>query len=411
MPMIETKVAETRESAALGYLLAPITERAFFDGWWARKPLLIHRESPDYYRGLFSLADLDRALAAAKGNQRVRIALVGAAGSDRRTEEGPVDETLHDKAFKRFVQGDTIRLSSLDSLWPAVTELCASLRQSLSASVHANAYLTPENAQGFNVHFDDYDVLILQVAGAKEWFVYEAGYELPIEGELAKAWSQAKAPKDESKLCVLEHATLETGDLLYIPRGFYHKALTSTQASLHLTVSINPVYWISFLRKALELATLEIPELREALPPGFLAGGEMDGELRGRFRGLLALLAGRADFDATAGAFRGEQFRGIYHPPDGHFADLAKAPRLRPEAVVSHRAGVPCSSGVDGDKAFLLIGSNSFQGPAAIVPTLHFVETHPRFRVADLPGELSTASKVVLARRLIQEGLLKIDQD
>jgi lysine-specific demethylase/histidyl-hydroxylase NO66 len=393
--MIETKVAESLERSALGYLLAPMTERTFFDGWWARKPLLIHRESPDYYRDLFSLADLDRTLASAKGNQRVKLALVAAAGSDRRTEEGPVDEIMHDRAFKRFVQGDTVRLSGIDSLWPAVTELCASLRQSLSASVHANAYLTPENAQGFNVHFDDYDVLILQVGGAKEWFVYEAGYEMPVDGELPKVWNKAKAPEDESKLRVLEHATLETGDLLYIPRGFYHKALTSTTASLHLTLSINPIYWVSFLRKALELAALESPELREALPPGFLASGETDGELRDRFRALLALLAGQADFDAAAKAFRGEQFRGIYHPPDGHFADLAKATSLRPEAVVSHRAGVPCSFGEAGDKAFLLIGSNSFQGPAAVAPALRFVEAHPRFRVADLPGELSAASTVV----------------
>jgi hypothetical protein len=408
--MIETKVAETLELSTLGYLLAPMPERTFFEDWWARKPLLIHRESPDYYRDLFSLADFDRALAAAKGNQRVDLALIAAAGSDRRTEVGPVDETQHDRAFKRFVQGDTVRLGGVDSLWPAVNELCASLRQSLSASVHANAYLTPENAQGFDVHFDDYDVLILQTSGEKEWFVYEAGYEMPVDRELPPVW-KSKAPVDESKLRVLEHAMLATGDLLYIPRGFYHKALTSTTASLHLTVRINPVYWVAFLRKALELAALEAPELREALPPGFLASGEADGELRGRFHALLALLAGQADFDATARAFRGEPFRGIYHPPDGHFADLAKAERLRPEAVVSHRAGVPCRFGVADDKAFLLIGSNRVEGPAAIAPTLRFVEAHPRFRVADLPGELSAATKVVLARRLIQEGLLKIDED
>jgi hypothetical protein len=51
------------------------------------------------------------------------------------------------------------------------------------------------------------------------------------------------------------------------------------------------------------------------------------------------------------------------------------------------------------------------QGPEAIAPTLRFVESHPRFRIADLPGGLSTASKLLLARRLIEEGLLKIDED
>jgi hypothetical protein len=407
--MTQTKAAETLGTATLGHLLAPWPEPAFFADWWARKPLLIRRGSPDYYRSLFSLEDLDRAVAAARGHQRVKLALVAAAGSDRRTEEGPVDEHTHDRAFKRFVQGDTIRLSGVDSVWPAVTELCASLGESLSATVHANAYLTPENAQGFDVHFDDYDVFILQVAGAKEWFVYESGCQMPIDSEFAKVWS--KVPEDEGKLRVLEHETLETGDFLYIPRGFYHKALTSATSSLHLTLSINPIYWVSFVRKALELLCVEAPELREALPPGFLAHGGSEDGMRDRFRSLLGLLAERADYDATARALRGERFRGIYHPPDGHFADLAKAGHLRPEAIVSRRAGVPCSSGVAGDKAFILIGSNSVQGPAAIAPVLRFVESHRRFRVADLPGELSESSKLLLARRLIQEGLLKIDED
>jgi hypothetical protein len=43
-----------------------------------------------------------------------------------------------------------------------------------------------------------------------------------------------------------------------------------------------------------------------------------------------------------------------------------------------------------------------------VASALEFVSAHERFRVDELPGGLSPQSKIVLIRRLIQEGLLRI---
>jgi ribosomal protein L16 Arg81 hydroxylase len=410
-PMAATEVAgaTAAQDDALAFLLSPMVSGEFFGSYWGRSPLIRHRLTPDYFQGLFTLADFDRALAAAAGNPRLTLTIVGAAGTDRGSVEGQANEMAHDLAFKRFLQGDTIRLTGVDGVWPPLGELCLDLGASLSAEVHANAYLTPAGGQGFSVHFDNYDVLVLQVAGSKEWFVYAPERRLPINLEFARVWSPV--PESEESLQLLEHATLEAGDVLYMPRGFYHKALAAKTASLHLTLSINPVYWVELVRKAVELMTLEIDELREALAPGLLAN-TAPAALAERLRGLFRAMAEQVDPAAAAHALLERQFAGIIHPPDGHFADLAQARELRPASCLRRRAGIPCAVGRDGEKAFIRIAANRVQGPAGIAPALAFIAAagRRRFHVADLPGGLSEHGKVVLARRLIEEGLLKIEE-
>ena len=48
-------------------------------------------------------------------------------------------------------------------------------------AVQANAYSTPRGSQGFAVHHDTHDVLVLQVAGEKRWQLYDPLLELPLK--------------------------------------------------------------------------------------------------------------------------------------------------------------------------------------------------------------------------------------
>ena len=45
---------------------------------------------------------------------------------------------------------------------------------------------------------------------------------------------------------------LRPGDMLYLPRGWLHEALTSDSDSLHLTVGVNVVTWLDAFKAALE---------------------------------------------------------------------------------------------------------------------------------------------------------------
>jgi hypothetical protein len=75
--------------------------------------------------------------------------------------------------------------------------------------------------------------------------------------------------------------------------------------------------------------------------------------------------------------------------------------------VLERRGHFVCRVSREGTTATIRFGENHVAGPAAIGVALEFVRDTPRFRVGDLPGALGSQSKVVLARRLVREGLLR----
>lgn len=64
----------------------------------------------------------------------------------------------------------------------------------------------------------------------------------------------------------IAEVVMRPGDLLYIPRGFYHDALASTERSVHLTFGVQPLYGVAVLDMLREMAFSE-PEMREYLAP------------------------------------------------------------------------------------------------------------------------------------------------
>jgi ribosomal protein L16 Arg81 hydroxylase len=392
---------------ALDHLLAPLGLAEFLSDYWGKGHRFVHRRDQGHYRDLFTLDDLDRCMASGISKPGVIASFIPPQGSDRKFFEGAITSSSLDLSYKRFAEGDTIRVVGIERLDTAVMQLALRLQELLGAKVHVNSYLTPASSQGFAVHFDYHDAFILQVSGSKHWFVYDPEHLAPVDLPFAKIWKAS--PDDPSSLTLREEGVLEAGDLLYIPRGFYHEARTANEHSLHLTVSLDPVYWVSVLQKSLELLCRELPELRRALPPGFPARRTEAGEdLEATFRSLLDLVREHASFEKTARFLFMEELSATHHPPDGHFSDLVRLEEIGSETLVEKRAGFVPVVELRNGNAVLQFGANHVQGPAAILPALEFVRDHRIFKAADLPGSLTGSSRVVLVRRLIREGLLKI---
>jgi len=86
--------------------------------------------------------------------------------------------------------------------------------------------------QGFLVHYDDHDTVILQVAGRKHWKVYRPTRLHPLEQ--GKDAEPAEKPVDEP----IWDSILEDGGALYIPRGWWHVAYPLEEPTLHLTLGL-----------------------------------------------------------------------------------------------------------------------------------------------------------------------------
>jgi ribosomal protein L16 Arg81 hydroxylase len=121
--------------------------------------------------------------------------------------------------------------------------------------------LTPASAQGFRVHYDTHDVLVLQVEGRKQWRVWP---HQPLPHPTRHTpWQRDMVPEGEPV-----EFTLGAGDALYLPRGVLHDARTQEADghSLHLTIGLMEPCWAEAMRQALEMAEREDAAMREAFP-------------------------------------------------------------------------------------------------------------------------------------------------
>jgi len=69
--------------------------------------------------------------------------------------------------------------------------------------------------------------------------------------------------------------------------------------------------------------------------------------------------------------------------------------------------GLDCVVERSGSEAFVRFGRECIRGPLSIAPALGYVRDHQNFQISQLPN-LDDNGKIVLSRRLIVEGLLRI---
>jgi ribosomal protein L16 Arg81 hydroxylase len=273
------------------------------------------------------------------------------------------------------------------------------LTDALSHDVGVNVYFTPPSAQGFSAHADGHDVFLLQIAGRKSWRVYPPVIRLPLEDQ------HVPVEAEDLRVCLLE-ATVEPGHVLYIPRGFLHEGLAEDRASFHLTIGIHPVRMADIVQEAVEIAAERDERLRESVPLQAFAHGSFSPQLATKLVEILAAL-GQADVAQETLTLLGERKVADSRPaPDSHFAAIDAARSLGLNTVVRRRHGLDCTVRSADGRATIDFGFNSVVGPDSIREALGYISSNVEFRVAELPDELSDQSKIVLARRLIHEGLL-----
>ena len=214
--------------------------------------------------------------------------------SRRRQASGRADM---DAVGRVLNEGGTLVLDTVNQFDPTLEVACRALSWWTGELVSVNAYLAVGDTAGFDMHWDDHDVVCIQVAGQKSWEVRAAARPVPMHRDAE--------PNPEPPEQVLWSGTMEVGDVMHIPRGFWHAATrvgSGDGVSLHLTFGTTRrtgVTWIQHLADAArdnelfrtDLETSEGPQatplttklldlacdvsaqryledMREAMPPG-----------------------------------------------------------------------------------------------------------------------------------------------
>ncbi len=303
--------------------------------------------------------------------------------------------------WEAFRSGATIVLQGLQRYWPPLAYFCRALELELTYPVQANAYVTPAGAQGLAVHYDTHDVFVLQVAGNKDWEVFEPVFADPLA---TQPWAERKTTDTGPPILLVD---LQAGDSLYVPRGFLHSARAQARLSAHVTIGILAQTRHDVLRDVVAAAAGEVG-FRRALPPGFahdeaLFAKEVDAAVSDLRHWLDSVDTGAA---AAALVRRFWATRGARL--EGHLHQLLLLETIDDATVLRRRPGSVCYAHLDGDQLAVTLGDRLLRMAAVLGPALQRVAAGQEFALGALGDLLDQGSRLVLARRLVREGLLEI---
>lgn len=381
-----------RDTISLQSLVSPVSEEEFRARYWEKKPLIVHRADPGYYGDLFTLQDFDANLTRCRGYVKT-----AEATAKKQAKHQGVSATALEQVLADMRDGHTLILDGINDFDAKIGLFGRMLAQQTGARFQTNVYLTPPNGKGFQPHWDNHDVFVLQVMGSKHWKVEKDRRTLPEKD--ANIEEEGREFRGE-----VYSFTLNQGDVVYIPRGYVHAAECGSESSLHLTLGIYPNTWDELLLAAVKMAILRDESLRLALPFGHMEGGEEG--IVNRLTDTLKAMTDRSFLSTLLDQFRDESIKRAPLDISGQVLSFYQAAEIKLDDRIGPRAGLFYSMRKHQDGVTLNIGTRAITFPDFFAQALQFALTTPTFAVRELPGELEDEERIVFVERLMQEGLV-----
>jgi len=391
-----------REEFSFEDLINPVSWTRFVQEYHEKKPLLVKRQDREYFTRILTMDRINDHLGSADliypGVRLVKDAnevspaqyTYTVTTTPRKSTEGVVDK---EKLFSYLFAGYTVILNSHERHSREVLHLRHLAEKTFGAKAQANIYITPRGSQGFTPHWDTHDVFILQIAGSKQWRIYDSPITLPSKNQLFDGNWDPTLPSLT--------ATLEAGELLYIPRGYVHDATAEhDQLSIHITLGIKAYTYGDllrillgrldeefFFRRSISISTsVDTSSLSEAVAD-YITPERVDAAMK-----------------EIHGFFLGDR------PADvaDRLRDYLAVDRLTLATELSRRQSTYYEIATENGQVVVRFNNKAVRLPAFVRPSIEFITSNPRFQVGDIAGALDDQGKMVLCRKLVEEGFLTI---
>lgn len=396
-------------------LFAGHDSNSFVDNYFEKK--VLHGKSLvdiETLNSIFSFVEFQKVLWIVDQTMHDRAGVIDVVTNKEEKKPGRIS---HPGNYSKWVmdnykQGSTLLLNKAQRFSENIATLQRLIEAELNFKVSTNIYISPENANCFDIHFDTHDTFIIQLEGSKNWQIFDRYIEAPLEEQ-----NHSIKLSDLKNQVPTMQFNLMPGEILYIPRGIPHLVQTLDTQSIHMTLSFKTCKWIDVFSEALNQFALQNSFFRETASAKLSTRQDQKkfNEIaEGLFYFLQDKMTARASFDW--------QLKRMTHsllPLSYHKFPQPLPAEVNLTTVLGHKNGAVLNVCLEGDYACLsypgvgmengvpsLPGSIKF--PSRLETTLRFIAQNPTFAIADLPGPLTEKSKLILAERLVKEEVLEI---
>lgn len=132
-------------------------------------------------------------------------------------------------------KGASLVLDFIEGIHPSVQDATRFIERLTGTHASCNAYCSWKSVQAYHSHFDTMCVFAIQIEGEKTWNIYQGRVNEAIDVPRVRPGDYSREQHDQQKGKILKQIVMRPGDVLYLPRGQYHDAMTTDTASLHLS--------------------------------------------------------------------------------------------------------------------------------------------------------------------------------
>ncbi|WP_321862352.1 JmjC domain-containing protein [Burkholderia cenocepacia] len=164
--------------------------------------------------------------------------------------------------YDELRNGTTLVFNRMELTSYKVRLICKWISRFIGEHTVANGYIAFGEDESFGKHWDTHSVFAVQMMGRKRWLIYEPTHTLPLKHQRSTG-KQSECPTEPYMDVIIE-----AGDILYLPRGWWHTAIPLKEETFHLAVGVHESTISDYIKYLANEIIGDFDTFRQTIPLG-----------------------------------------------------------------------------------------------------------------------------------------------
>lgn len=390
-------------------IISPVSVADFFSNYLGQKPFHLSRKNCSFYDSLLSIRSVEEIFSnnslaydsfrVFNKNQRTsKDEWLKRIPNDKQESEQFTDTfTDYTKLLELFRKGASIELNFGKIHHPSIAALLKDANENYKIYPIAKAFLTPSNSYSLDPHYDNTHILILQTYGEKKWECWKPTVFNPGLN-LGYVFNHNLGKPDFS-------CTLCAGDMLYLPRGWWHKPYTENHASLQISLGMRITDWHNFVHTfADQLIKQDV--FRNEVPP-FITDEKKKFFFISSLKKNIHEIIDQTDWETLLSKHHNNIGKVFLNTGNQRVAQLLLIDELTEDALFCVESLVKKTSG--DDSSFYLHNNDARHSfPLIFKKAIQYIISESSMSISSIPGQMHAEMKKDLLRQIVIQNMITV---